>query len=260
MSEEPSVMDSTNMNLDDPSAAGGGTPSLVPELVQLASGSTAADASVPEGSERPALAPREDGLAAQPAPATSVGSREIAAAVDVLTQIALQLDDPVSALEEGAEALAEALAARDAAIERQDHAAAADAAQASMRRAEFEDAYRHARMHRVGELVDLGYQLDQAVAITNANEADIRERALAAGRDPAGVIYHYALLHGYLPRSARRRGSHPASEGTFPATKTRSPNSSGRRFSELEALAAMSEEEFGRVTKGDRWQRLLQGN
>ncbi|HNB26066.1 MAG TPA: hypothetical protein PLR41_03845 [Alphaproteobacteria bacterium] len=253
-------MDSTNMNPDDSIAARGGTPSIVPEHVHLASGSTASDAPAPEGPERPALAPQDDALALQPAPAASAGSREIAAAVDVLTQIALQLDDPVSALEEGAEALAEALAARDAGIERQDHAAAADAAQANMRRVEFEDAYRHARMHRVGELVDLGYQLDQAVAITNANEADIRKRALAAGRDPAGVIYHYALLHGYLPRSARGWDSHPAREETGPATKARSPDSPGRRFSELEALAAMSDEEFGRVTKGDRWQRLLRGN
>ncbi len=258
MPVELPMMESADAHLDCPITAGDAASSMLPESVLPTGRSTVRDASVLEGQGLTALAPQDDALSPRPDAAGGV-DQEIAAAVGVLTQIALQLEDPVSALDEGAEALAEMLAARDAEIERR-HQAAAGAARVNARRAEFEGAYRHARLHRVGELVDLGYQLDQAVAITNANEADIRSRALAAGRDPSGVIYRYALLHGYKPRSARGHDCHPASRETSVTAKPRSAGGADRRIPELEALAAMSDEEFGRATRGDRWQRLLQGS
>ncbi|MGH6890981.1 MAG: hypothetical protein ACREEP_01865, partial [Dongiaceae bacterium] len=74
-------------------------------------------------------------------------------AVDVLVRAALEMDDPVAALDQGADALAEALAARDIATREQLHAA-------RERRIDEQAAHRHARLHRVTELIDVGYSLD----------------------------------------------------------------------------------------------------
>jgi hypothetical protein len=183
---------------------------------------------------------------------------EIAASVELLAQVALQQDDPVAALEEGAEVLAQMLAERDLAAQERHWAEEAARDRQEVLQVEFQQAYRHARLHRVGELVDLGYSLDQAVVVTNANEADIRQRALAAGRDPAEVILRYAVLHGYRPQ----RSAPPAR----PEAGRRSAMATGgardlaeRRPTTLESLAAMSDSDFAKATSGDKWQRLLRG-
>ncbi len=260
MSQESPAADCAGTDFDGSNVVRGEAALFQPEGSDLASERALRDAAAAEKPDVAAFGPHGSEPAMRSAPAASGRSEEIAAAVDVLAQIALQLDDPVSALDEGAEALAEALAMRDEAIQRQHHAAAAAQAQQEMQRAEFADAYRHARLHRVGELVDLGYELDQAVAITNANETDIRIRALAAGRDPAGVIYRYAQLHGYQPRNMQGQGRAPAARPAGTATKEQPAGRSGHRRLDLEALAAMSDDAFSRATSGDRWQRLLQGN
>lgn len=184
---------------------------------------------------------------------------EIAAGAGLLVEVALRLDDPVAALEEGVEALAEALAQRDLAVQEQHRLERAVENQREARQAEFQQAYRHARLHRVGELVDLGYSLDQAVAITTANEAEIRQRAASAGRDPAEIIYRYALMHGYQPR--RTNPSSQAGEiardvGSEPRMGVPPRNSP----SVLAGLAIMSDTDFAEATRGDRWQRLLRSN
>jgi hypothetical protein len=146
----------------------------------------------------------------------------IETAIQALVQVALEEDDPVTALDDGAEALAEALAQRDLAEE-------IYAREAEERRADDVGAYRHARLHRVSELIDLGYQLDEAIGITKANEAEVRTRAEATGRDAMDVIYEYAVRNGY--RSAARQGTEHRS-GT------------DRAIEPMEALAAMSDEAF----------------
>lgn len=178
---------------------------------------------------------------------------ELDSAVGKLAQIALQMDDPVQALEEGAEALAEALVAREMAERQQQQLDQALHRQHEAQLAEFQQAYRHARLHRVSELVDVGYGLDQAVALTNANEAEIRQRAVMAGRDPNAVIYEYAVRHGYRPRPARddgrfKRDRHPSAR-----------SAAGQPVTVLERLAALNDEEFAQATQGDRWERLLGG-
>ena len=122
-------------------------------------------------------------------PADSQSS--IADAIGVLVDIALEMDDPVAALEEGIDTLADALAARDAAMQAQQQAITAQYL-------DHQAAYQYARFHRVGELVDLGYGLDEAVAITNTDEARIQARAKANGRHPMESIYRYAMLNGYV--------------------------------------------------------------
>lgn len=172
-------------------------------------------------------------------------------AVERLTQVALQMEDPVQALEDGIDALAEALALREMDIRQE-----AEAVQAQQRRrqeadVELANAYRHARLHRVGELVDVGYSLDQAVAITNANEAEIRHRALSVGRDPDQVIHEYAVRHGY--RRAPTRGARPEQR----SANTTSSRAAMQPASMLERLAALPDEEFAQATRGDRWERLF---
>lgn len=188
-------------------------------------------------------------------PSASLRHRaEIAASVSVLAQVALQQEDPVAALEEGMEALAEALAERDLAVQEQELAEQAALELKEVRQADFRGAYRHARLHRVGELVDLGYSLDHAVAITDANEADIRARASAAGGSLEEVIYRYALMHGYRPQGREPRArSRPDGAGDPHHARQ------GRRVSQpspWEQLATMNDEEFAKATDGERWHRL----
>ena len=171
---------------------------------------------------------------------------EIAGAIETLVRVALDMDDPVTALDEGMESLAEALAARDAA-ERERQQAAAELW------VDRQAAYRHARFHRVSELIDAGYGLDQAVAITNANDAEIRARAAEAGSDPMETIYRYAVLNGYS-------GHHATPPIAEPQSRSRAVNPSGASADpthHLAALARLSDEAFAEATKGDRWQKLL---
>jgi hypothetical protein len=168
---------------------------------------------------------------------------EIDSAIEALVGTALQMDDPVKGLEEGAESLAEALAERDTAA--REHLRAAHE-----RQIDEQAAYRHARFHRVTELLDVGYSLDQAVAIANANETEIRVRAAVSGRNPMEPIYQYAVLNGYRPappkRSSRPEASHLASR-----------DSASNASPTLEALAGLDEAAFTDVTRGDRWQALM---
>jgi hypothetical protein len=171
---------------------------------------------------------------------------EIAGAIETLVRVALDMDDPVAALDEGVESLAEALAARDAAEHERQEAA-------EELWVDRQAAYRHARFHRVGELIDAGYGLDQAVAITNANEAEILVRAAEAGSDPMEAIYRYAVLNGY-----------PAHHAMLPTARSQSRSIAGDSGAagddptpHLAALARLSDEAFAEATKGDRWQKLL---
>lgn len=171
---------------------------------------------------------------------------EVAGAIETLVRVALEMDDPVAALEEGAESLAEALAARDAA--EQEWLQAAEEMQLDQ-----QAAYRHARFHRVSELIDVGYSLDQAVAITDADEADIRARATAAGRNPMEPIYQYAILNGY--QGMRSAQASPIVEHERPLPR-RSHDAGGSSPS-MEILAQLSEKAFAEATRGDRWQALM---
>lgn len=179
------------------------------------------------------------------ADAESVGSDgEMAGAIETLVRVALEMDDPVTALDEGMESLADALAARD--VAEQEWKQAAEELWTDQ-----QAAYQHARFHRVSELIDAGYGLDQAVAITNANEADIRARAADAGRDPMEAIYRYAVLNGYQGyrpvqpmASLSRPAVEPGRAGNDPAQN-------------LAALADLNDEAFAEATKGDRWEKLL---
>lgn len=197
-----------------------------------------------------------DDLAAELAQSRSPGesyatadesTNEIGNAVGTLVDIALQMDDPVAALDDGADSLAEALAIRDVA-RREWMRATRD------RLTDEQAACHHARLHRVGELMDVGYGLDQAIAITNANEADIRARALATGRNPMEPIYQYAVLNGY------RRSRQPLTR----SMDDRAPWTMGRSSVDddspaIEALTQMSDRDFAEATRGDKWRKLMRG-
>jgi hypothetical protein len=168
-------------------------------------------------------------------------TEEMADAIGNLVRVALEMDDPVSALEEGADSLAEALAGRDLAEQARQRAA-------EEKWVDRQAAYQHARLHRVGELVDAGYSLDQAVAITNGNEADIRAMSAETGRDPMDAIYRYAVLNGYRrPQSGDAGLRHDFQ-----------PEGRDGSFRNLAALAQLSDEAFAEATKGKRWQALMQ--
>jgi hypothetical protein len=170
---------------------------------------------------------------------------EVAGAIETLVRVALEMDDPVTALEEGVESLAEALAARDVAEQEWRQAA-------EEHWVDQQAAYRHARFHRVNELIDAGYGLDQAVAITNANEMEIRARAAEAGSDPMEAIYRYAVLNGYQGDLMQ-----PVDVSEQRSTAKEPGIGSDDAAQRLAALAALSDEAFAEATKGERWQRLL---
>jgi hypothetical protein len=181
-----------------------------------------------------------DELGRAPYPNAPEQDGAIENAIAALVGVALEMDDPVTALEEGAESLAEALTAREIAAQDQHRSA-------QERQVDEQAAYRHARFHRVAELIDTGYSLDHAIAITNANEAEIRARAVATGRDPMEPIYRYAVLNGY-------QGVRPERSGHV----TRYQHAAVERpSSAMEALAQLNDEAFAEATKGDRWQRLM---
>lgn len=149
-------------------------------------------------------------------------------------------------------------------------------------RPDFLDAYEHARQARIEELSALGYAQDEALAITFDNEREVIAGALSAGRNPAQVIYEFAVRRGYQPRerapaSLPVSGKAPQTGQTGPAPLTeaekialaargqagaKSLSAAGGGSTgtlTLEALADMSDEEFAEATKGERWQRLLRG-
>ncbi len=150
-------------------------------------------------------------------------------------------------------------------------------------RPDFLDAYQHARQARVEELTSLGYHPDEALAITFDNEREVINSAFAAGRNPAQVIYDFAVGRGYRPPSLSASQSVGPRQGPVPrpmgdgvpmteaqkivlaargqaAAKSLSAAGGGATGAlTLEALAGMSDEEFAEATKGDRWQRLLRG-
>ncbi|NJO32662.1 MAG: hypothetical protein HC869_05515 [Rhodospirillales bacterium] len=171
---------------------------------------------------------------------------EMAGTIETLVHVALEMDDPVAALDEGMESLAEALAARDLAEHEQQQAA-------EEVWVDQQAAYRHARFHRVGELIDAGYGLDLAVAITNENEAEIRARAAETGSDPMEAIHRYAVLNGYQGYSAMRSRAALQSRSTAKHADAASDDPTHH----LAALAGLSDEAFAEATKGDRWQKLL---
>lgn len=171
---------------------------------------------------------------------------EMEGAIETLVNVALDMDDPVRGLEEGAESLAETLAARD--IAARSHLLAAHERERDERAA-----YRHARFHRVAELIDAGYSLDQAIAVTNANETEVRARAMATGRDPMEPIYQYAVLNGYRSSRPAPSTSIAGSQPSLAAAKQAEINAHA-----VEALARLSDEAFAEATKGDRWQKLMQ--
>lgn len=150
-------------------------------------------------------------------------------------------------------------------------------------RPDFMDAYRHAREARIAELSALGYGADEAVTITFDNELELIRNAYATGRNPAQVIYDFAMQRGYRAANAAgpRLGARPqtpvggpvegrrtiteaekialAARGQAGAKSLSSMGGGSTGTLSLEALAGMSDEEFAETTKGDRWQRLLRG-
>jgi hypothetical protein len=192
-----------------------------------------------------------DELSRQSAPTPDFESaagrgQEIAGAIETLVRVALEMDDPVAALEEGTESLAEALTARDLAEQERQRAV-------EEQRADRQAAYHHARFHRVGELIDVGYGLEQAVAIANADEAEIRARAAAAGSDPMEAIYRYAVLNGY-----RGRRTAPGAMPKEDQIIVEQTSERGDPIRGLADLARLSDEAFAEATRGERWRKLMQ--
>lgn len=145
-------------------------------------------------------------------------------------------------------------------------------------RPDFIAAYQHARQARIGELSALGYGADEALAITFDNELEIIRNAYATGRNPAEVIYGYAVRRGFgavaggAPDSPRSQQpiARPvtgamteaervalAARGQAGAKSLSAAGGGATGALTLEALAGLSDEEFAEATRGERWQRLL---
>jgi hypothetical protein len=142
-------------------------------------------------------------------------------------------------------------------------------------RPDFVNAYHHARDARIEELSLLGYSREEAAAITFDNELEVIRNAYASGRNPAQLIYDYAVRRGYSPAAPQTSrpqapvarpvaGQLSAAEKVALAMRgqagSKSLSSAGGGVTSglsLEALAGLSDEEFAEATRGDRWQRLL---
>jgi hypothetical protein len=142
-------------------------------------------------------------------------------------------------------------------------------------RPDFLAAYQHARQARIAELGALGYAPHEALEITFDNELEVIRNAYANGRNPALIIYDYAVRHGYRGDAPHERPGNPLRNGPGRAVMSEAEKvalaARGQAASKslsmagggwtgtltLDALASMSDEEFAEATKGDRWQRLF---
>lgn len=147
-------------------------------------------------------------------------------------------------------------------------------------RPDFLAAYQHARNARIAELSMVGYAPEEALAITFDNELEVIRNAYATGRNPARVIYDYAVQRGYragVPDGESSGGGQAplqrpvtgamseadkvalAARGQAGAKSLSSAGGGTAGTLTLDTLASLSDEEFAEATKGDRWQRLLRG-
>ena len=119
---------------------------------------------------------------------------------------------------------------------------------------------------RVEALKSQRLQMYQAMGKSEAeanqmvmNEAmSLVHQSLAAGRNPAEIIYQYATTAAPQPVAPAPQAP-PAAQQSAPMPSRLGTRGSTPRASSMADLASMSDEEFDRATQGENWRRLMGG-
>jgi len=115
---------------------------------------------------------------------------------------------------------------------------------------------------RVEQLKTQRLQMYQAMGKSEAeanqlvmNEAmSLVHQSLAAGKNPAEIIYQYATTGAPAPQAPQAT---PAPQQAAPVPSRLGTRGSTPRASSMADLASMSDEEFDRATAGENWRRLM---
>lgn len=124
------------------------------------------------------------------------------------------------------------------------------------------DALQHVRSMRMAQYRAMGLSDEQIVAQMNQDELALASTALQNRRNVAESLYEFAKASGYTPKAAERKPSETLAaeaRGVAAAKSLGTGGGASKGAPSLEALAAMSDEEFVEATKGDNWRRLMGG-
>lgn len=122
------------------------------------------------------------------------------------------------------------------------------------------DALQHVRAMRAAQYRAIGLSEEQMIAQIGQDELAFASAALQNRRNIAESLYEFAKASGYAPKAAERKPSETLAAEAKGVAAARSLGTGGgasKGAPSLEALAAMSDEEFVEATKGDNWRRLM---
>lgn len=123
----------------------------------------------------------------------------------------------------------------------------ASTANYSQKQADFPDAAKHLAGLRAGQLKALGYSEAQVNATINAELKGVIVEAARSQRDPAEIIYQYALASGYTPKQAKAAAEEAldrVEKGVAGATSLSNAGGAPAKVARAADIANMSEREF----------------
>lgn len=141
---------------------------------------------------------------------------------------------------------------------------------------DYDEASVFLRQMRDGQLLAFGHEdLAERQQLLNQDAVAIAAQALAKGKNPAEVIYNMAKASGWKPKTAAPPAVTATALPTQPASVTDEQKvkmaSNGQKANQslsqiagaatppvtLESLLKLSDDEFAKATKGDKWRRLF---
>jgi hypothetical protein len=126
---------------------------------------------------------------------------------------------------------------------------------------DYNDAIAYLRNARVRELGVFGVAEEQALATSNQELRQHAFWAASKGFDPAAMAYKIAESRGYqrkAPTAGPAEKLQMQQRGVNASRSLGSGGASGGKLS-VEALLAMSDEDFSSATKGNNWAKLMGG-
>lgn len=122
------------------------------------------------------------------------------------------------------------------------------------------DAYKDLKEKRLKQYAALGYPPEQAIQIVNQEEYQLAATAFQNGRSPAQAVYEMALAYGYTKKEAKQASENVQKMETLQkgVKAASSLGSGGAPTGKLtvDAVAQMSDEEFGNFMKSGGWAKL----
>ena len=125
---------------------------------------------------------------------------------------------------------------------------------------DYYEAVEHLRTQRAAELEALG--VDPQSAQQQAHQELVRHAYMSAqaGMNPAEQAYRIAKARGFTGKQQQSPADKLQSQAKgVAAARTLGSGGATKNALSLDALAAMSDEDFAEATKGNNWQKLMGG-